>query len=42
VLKLIFFLELLDQLGVQVGKMQEDDIVIPVFHKEIVMERIKK
>jgi predicted nucleotidyltransferase len=40
--KFEFLLELLDQLGVQVGKMSEDDMVIPEFHKEIVMERIKK
>ena len=40
--KVNFFLELLDQLGVQVGKTQEEDMVIPEFHKEIVMECIKK
>jgi hypothetical protein len=42
--KVDFFLELLDKykLGVQVGKIQEDDMVIPEFHKAIVMERIKR
>jgi len=41
-----FLLELLDQLGVgfQVGKMQkqEDEMIIPEFHKTIVRERIKR
>ncbi len=37
-----FIMELMQQLDIQVGKMQEDDMLIPEFHKEIVMERIKK
>lgn len=48
-----FFLELLDQLGVQASKAsenditqsmqdQEDDLFIPEWHKEIVRERMRK
>jgi hypothetical protein len=37
-----FFMELLEQLGIQVDQAQEDEMDIPELHKTLVRERIKK
>jgi hypothetical protein len=40
--KFDFFMELLQQLGIQFDQAQEDDMSIPELHKMLVRERIKK